>query len=362
VSISTLAGILLASTSAVTSDLPAATAAVDQSSAAMPVTATPPASAPMLADTVNPAIAATPIPAITSTTSTAPTLPVPAAVMDPTAPSAANPSGAGADQQNGIIVTARPKSVPGDPLLGVNVVSYQVVQKLDDAVVAPVSRSFKAGVPSPIRMGVRNVLNNLLEPIVFLNYVLQHKIGKAGETLGRFTLNSTLGVAGLFDIAKREPFHLPRHPNGFAFTLGYYGIKPGPYMFLPIIGPTTVRDLFGRWVDLLVMPMTLGKPFNQPIYSLSTTVFRALDERVETDDTLEKLRDTPDPYTAVKENYMRNRQAEIDVLRGKRKTVDGPLINEPTPPAVPAPIAAPEPAAPVPVAPVPASLPAPADQ
>ncbi|MFX6258432.1 MlaA family lipoprotein, partial [Acinetobacter baumannii] len=88
--------------------------------------------------------------------------------------------------------------------------------------------------PVPVRSGIRNFLYNLREPIVFVNFLLQHKAGKAAETLGRFVVNSTVGVGGLFDMAKRRPIHLPRRPNGFADTLGFYGVKPGPFLFLPL--------------------------------------------------------------------------------------------------------------------------------
>src|SRR3546814_1283739 len=76
----------------------------------------------------------------------------------------------------------------------------------------------------------------------FLNFLLQFKIGKAAETLGRFAVNTTFGVGGLFDVAKTMPFNLPYRRNGFANTLGFYGVEPGPYFYLPLIGSTTLRS------------------------------------------------------------------------------------------------------------------------
>jgi phospholipid-binding lipoprotein MlaA len=225
---------------------------------------------------------------------------------------------------NTITVTARPPARE-DPLQGVNSTTYSVTQSVDQAIVAPVSLAYKHAFPSRVRSGVRNVLENLHEPVVFVNFLLQHKIGKAAETLGRIVVNSTLGVAGLMDVAKKKPFNLPHRPNGFAFTLGYYGVKTGPFLFLPIIGPTTVRDIFGRWVDLLILPAAIGKPFNTPAYSISTVTFTALDERVQNDDQLTKLREgNSDPYAAMRKFYLDNRQAEIDALRGSHKPVDAP--------------------------------------
>jgi phospholipid-binding lipoprotein MlaA len=219
---------------------------------------------------------------------------------------------------DGIIVTGRKEAPPGDPLVGVNEVSYDVVQGLDKALVAPVSMAYKSAVPRPIRVGLRNFLNNLQEPLVFLNYMLQLKPGKAAETVGRFAVNSTVGAAGLFDIAKKKPFKLPRRNNGFGTTLGFYGVKPGPFLFLPIIGPTSARDIVGRWLDLLVLPTAIGKPFSEPTYAIATTTIRALDDRVEADKALTEIRDGPrDPYSAMRDAYLQRRQAEIDVLKGR---------------------------------------------
>src|SRR5258706_52610 len=164
----------------------------------------------------------------------------------PTEPAAPAPR-PGVDQ-NDIVVTGRPHA-PGDPLENVNAKSFAVTQSVDKAFVGPVALAYKKHVPAPVRSGLRNFLYNLKEPDVFLNFLLQLKPGKAMETLGRFAINSTIGGAGLFDVAKRRPFKLPRRPNGFADSLGYYGVKPGPFLFLPLIGPTTVRDLVASGLD-----------------------------------------------------------------------------------------------------------------
>lgn len=222
-------------------------------------------------------------------------------------------------EQAAIVVTAKPRHDPGDPVEAVNETTFSAVQAADTAFVGPMAMAYKSAIPNPARSGLRHFLDNLQEPVVFLNFMLQLKPGKAVETLGRFAINSTIGVAGLIDVAKKKPFRLPRHPNGFALTLGYYGVKPGPFLFLPLIGPTTVRDLFGRWVDLLVLPVAVGKPFTDPIYGATTLVFRSLDERAEADDRLRRLKDgSQDHYKALRDDYLRNRQAEIDQLHAKK--------------------------------------------
>ncbi|MBD3729673.1 MAG: VacJ family lipoprotein [Sphingomonadales bacterium] len=225
------------------------------------------------------------------------------------------------EELNVIVVSGESLESDQDPAAKVNLASYQAVQALDDAIVGPVAHGYEKGVPSPIRMGISNVINNLDEPVVFLNFLLQGKPGKAVETLGRFVINSTLGLGGLIDVAKKKPFNLPRRSNGLADTLGYYGVGPGPYLFLPLIGATTVRDLFGRVVDLSLVPFAVGKPLTSPVYSLSKGTLSALTERVANDDQITELRDEgSNGYIAMREFYLQKRQAEIDYLKGKRAT------------------------------------------
>lgn len=236
------------------------------------------------------------------------------------------------EPEDDLVVTARPGAPPGDPLQGLNVTSFTVVQAVDEAVTAPVALAYKRAVPSPVRSGLRNFLSNLQEPIVSLNYLLQFKPGKSAETLGRFAINSTIGVGGLIDVAKTRPFKLPRRTNGFAYTLGYHGVKPGPYLYLPLIGPTTVRDLVGRLGDLSVLPVAVGAPFNQAAFTIPTTSVRLLDERAEAEDGMRTLLEgTADPYSTIREDYLSRRQAEIDALRAKQPDKDRSSVPDPAP-------------------------------
>ena len=171
--------------------------------------------------------------------------------------------------------------------------------------------AYQKTVPDPVRSGLRNVLGNLREPVVFVNFLLQHKIGKAAETVGRFAVNSTVGVAGLFDVAKSKSINLPRRPNGFADTLGFYGVKAGAYLYLPLIGPTTVRDLVGEIADRMLLPTAIGSPFNTTAYSVPTNTVGVLDRRSEEDAQLRVLRVcNNDPYFASREFYLQRRQKE----------------------------------------------------
>lgn len=219
---------------------------------------------------------------------------------------------------NVIVVTGASEPPKVDPLEAVNEKTYQAVQAVDEAVVAPVAHHYEEGVPKPIRKGLHNFLTNLDEPVAFLHFLLQLKPGKAMETLGRFAINTTIGIAGLVDVAKREPFNLPHRPNGLANTMGYYGVGPGPYLVLPLIGSTTLRDVFGRMVDLSVLPAAVGKPLTEPAFVLSKGTLSSIDERVENDELLTRIQNSEYPYQAMREYYLTRRQAEIDVLKSKR--------------------------------------------
>lgn len=215
-------------------------------------------------------------------------------------------------------------------MLQLNAQSFEVVQDVDEALVGPVAMAYKDAVPKPVRHGLRNFLRNLTEPIVALNFLLQLKPGKAAETVGRFAINSTIGIGGLFDVAKRDPFKLPYRRNGFANTLGYYGVEPGAYLFLPLIGPTTVRDLVGGTVDGLLLPTVVGAPFNDPYFTLPAATLSALQGRIQIDEQLNALRtQSRDPYLDARDFYLKRRQAEIDALKGKVQYPDGdlPFVN-----------------------------------
>lgn len=241
----------------------------------------------------------------------------------PTDPVSPSPSPEpGQSEYTEIIVTPAPKS---DPLRALNAESFDVVQGVDDALVGPIALAYEKNLPGPVRSGLSNFLSNLGEPVVFLNYLLQLKPGKALETLGRFTINSTIGIGGLFDVAKKKPFNLPKRENGFANTLGYYGVKPGAFLFLPLIGPTTVRDVIGRVLDLSLVPFAVGRPFNQLAYTLPSGIIVSLDDRVAIDGQIQELKKSSDPYAATRELYLTQRQAEIDALRGKTSETVEPV-------------------------------------
>ena len=206
---------------------------------------------------------------------------------------------------------------PGDPYEKFNRRMFARYQKFDRAVLRPVALGYKQAVPRPVRSGIRHFFSNLGEPIVALNFLLQGKPGKAVATLGRFVINSTIGIGGLVDVAKSSG--IPHRPNGFGDTLGFYGVKPGPYLFLPVIGPTTLRDLFGSQVDGAVLPLAVGKPFNRLYYQLPRAVLTGLDERAQSEGDLNALLGSAvDPYATLRSVYLQDRAGEIAALHGRK--------------------------------------------
>lgn len=244
---------------------------------------------------------------------------------------------------NTIIVTGDLPAPSGDPLVKLNETTFAVTQKVDEAVVGPVAKVYEKDLPSPIRKGLRNFFRNLLEPVAFLNYLLQLKPGKAMETLGRFALNTTVGIGGLVDVAKKEPFNLPYRRNGFGNTLGYYGVGPGPFLVLPLVGATSLRDFLGGLADVSVLPTVVGKPFDSLVYAVPAYTVNSLEFRIEFDEKLTQIRDSVDPYTAMREVYLCQREADIAALKNRPPPRDcsvDALMADPVPPAGTAPVEA----------------------
>lgn len=221
-----------------------------------------------------------------------------------------------------IVVSGSVKAPPGDPLARANAKSYEVLQTVDDKFVGPVASGYEKTVPRPARMALRNFIRNLREPVGAMAFLLQLKPGKAVETVARFGINSTVGIGGTIDVARSKPFNLPYRQNGIANVLGYYGVGPGPYLFLPIVGPTTVRDLFGLITDRLVLPVAVGSPFDQPWYAIPINTVDALDYRNSADADFKRLRDADDPYSTYRAVYLQSRKDQIEALHGR-----GPLVG-----------------------------------
>ncbi|MFM5894587.1 MAG: VacJ family lipoprotein [Novosphingobium sp.] len=256
---------------------------------------------------------------------------------DTAAPAPAqSPPAAAPDDDPVIVVTGDPMARKQDPLRAINAQSFAVVNKVDDLFVGPVAKGYRHIVPEPARDGLHNALSNLTEPVVFVNDLLQLHPVRAGKTLLRFVINTTIGLGGLFDVAKKKPFRLAHHNNGFADTLGYYGVKPGPFLYLPLIGPTTVRDIFGRVIDLSLLPTAIGAPFNKPQFSLPQSALKSLDDRITFDARQTYIRQqTSDPYASERLYYLQIRANEIAGLHGKHPELSERFGSPPPPPSTP---------------------------
>ncbi len=200
---------------------------------------------------------------------------------------------------------------------------FSVHQSLDRAILRPAAMGYQHVVPRLIRTGLRHFFSNLNEPIVFANFVLQLKPKSATRTVVRFLINSTIGLAGTIDVAKSKAVELPHRPNSLGDTLGFYGVKPGPYVFLPLLGPSDLRDLFGSQVDGLLLPQVVGKPFDKLEYQIPHAILYGLDTRAEADADLRALLGGAlDPYATLRSVYLQDRAGEIAELKGR------PVVDE----------------------------------
>jgi phospholipid-binding lipoprotein MlaA len=240
-------------------------------------------------------------------------------------------TGAGPAQAPVPIAAPGLRHVPGDPLEKWNRRFFRGYQKADRRVLGPVARGYAHAVPKPVRYGLRNFFSNLGEPLVFLSYLIELKPGKAAETAGRFLINSTLGIGGLADVAKAPKVNLPHRPNSFSDALGYYGVKPGPFLFLPLVGPTSLRDLLGGQAEASILPFAVGTPFDRAEYQVTRAVTSGLEARAESDADLKALlADAVDPYATFRSVWMQDRQGEIDALHGHAHAkVNAPELAEP---------------------------------
>jgi len=233
-----------------------------------------------------------------------------------------------ADDENEIVVEGDYGPVETGPMAEFNETSYRLTQDIDAAITAPLAYGYRDGLPGPIRDGLGNVVRNLREPVNFLNFLLQFRIGDAIETLGRFAINSTIGLGGLIDVAGTSNINLPYRRNGFANTLGYYGVGSGSYLYLPIAGATSVRDIIGDSLDQLVVPTVVGKPFNTPEYGVPYFIVSNLEARLEVDQELERIGETVDPYAARRDTYLYRREREIAELRGREPPPPPAILRE----------------------------------
>jgi len=196
--------------------------------------------------------------------------------------------------------------VAHDPWEPLNRGMYAVHDTIDRFTLKPIARGYKAVIPSFARRGVTNFSQNLMTPRSSINNFLQGKIGPGFSDLGRFIINSTFGVLGLFDIATAEG--IPVYDEDFGQTLAVWGIPEGPFLFIPILGPNTLLDAVSIPVDLLSDPLIHydNASVRDKIYGLRVIDLRA---RLLTAEVL--LEGSKDPYLTLRESYLQNRRFQV---------------------------------------------------
>jgi phospholipid-binding lipoprotein MlaA len=217
--------------------------------------------------------------------------------------------------------TVPPKGTPAyqnyverdDPLEPMNRYFFEVNRGLDELVLKPASAAYNAALPDPVQNSIRAFLNNLHTPVILANDLLQGDGDRAYITFSRFMVNTTIGLLGVFDVASE--IGLQYHDDDFGQTLAVAGMRSGPYLMIPLLGPSNPRDLLGYVVDFAFDPLTFLAPSN---VRLGRTAVDTVDNRNRNRDVIKALQEgSVDFYTTVRDAFRQNRE---DQIRNKRAT------------------------------------------
>ncbi len=217
-----------------------------------------------------------------------------------------------------------------DPLEPTNRAIYAFNNGLDTIIMRPLALAYRAVVPQPLRTGIHNILNNLGTPVQLGNDVLEAKPRRAGDTTMRFFINTTVGVLGFFDVAKDWGY--PNHDNDFGMTLALWGVPEGPYLFLPLFGPSNPRDGIGLGVDSAMDPFTwVGQGAAVRALDWSRRVVSAIDGRERHLDDIDNIKKTAlDPYATFRSLYRQHRASQIETLRDDNRATIPVWFPQPT--------------------------------
>jgi phospholipid-binding lipoprotein MlaA len=213
-------------------------------------------------------------------------------------------------------LSKKPPGQVNDCFEGLNRATFSLNQGLDKAIFKPVAKGYRK-LPSPVRTGTSNVLVNISSLLTIPNNVLQGDFKKAGINTGRFVVNTTVGILGIFDVASKMDF--PEYEKeDYGQTFGVWGIGEGCYIVLPVLGPSTVRDTFGSFVNLLG-----GDPYynasthgnneylSDSLY-MKTKVITGIDFRAKNLESIDNLeKNSMDFYASVRSLYLQDRQQKI---------------------------------------------------
>jgi phospholipid-binding lipoprotein MlaA len=191
---------------------------------------------------------------------------------------------------------------PRDPWQRVNRGIFRFNDAFDRAVAKPVARTYVRVLPPPVRTGITNFFDNATYPVVIVNALLQGRLKPFARDTGRFVVNSTLGVAGVFDPASR--FGLPIEDRDFGQTFGKWGVPSGPYVVLPFLGPSDVRDGLGR------IPEEYAEPWvyiQNPYWDYGSLLLYEVNERADLLPLTDMAEKTFDPYAFERNAYLQQR-------------------------------------------------------
>jgi len=196
---------------------------------------------------------------------------------------------------------------PKDPFERYNRAMFSFNDSVDKAVVKPVATGYRKVVPQFARTGVTDFFSNAGDVWIGVNNVLQGKIGPGASDFGRFAINTTVGIGGLFDVASKAGLH--KHNEDFGQTLGRWGMGSGPYVVLPLFGPSDVRDGLGLAVDMYGNPLRYvnNVPTRNELYGV-----RLVDQRANLLDASRLMEEAAlDPYAYVRSAYLQHRRSLV---------------------------------------------------
>ena len=193
-----------------------------------------------------------------------------------------------------------------DPLESRNRSIYAFNESLDEAILEPSADVYDYITPNMLQKGFNNFFYNVNYPVTIINQLLQGNIEEALQDTLRFSINSSIGVFGLFDPA--SSMGLPQHDEDFGQTLAVWGVKEGPYLMLPFFGPKTLRSLTGDFTDVLFNPLL---NINDTNLKMKVNLINILQDRSDLSTLEEELDNSFDPYQYIKDSYFQNRTYKI---------------------------------------------------
>jgi phospholipid-binding lipoprotein MlaA len=231
---------------------------------------------------------------------------------------------AGTDGENNLSKKSKPVK---DCFESINRATFALNQGLDKVIFEPVAKIYRF-LPSPVRAGTGNVINNLSSLVTIPNNILQGEFKKAGVNTGRFAINTTVGVLGVFNVAKRMKF--PEYEKeDYGQSLGVMGVGTGCYVVLPVIGPSTVRDTVGSFANLLGGDVWYNVTVANNTQHVSdfdywaSRVGAGIDFRAKNIDSFENLeKNSMDFYASVRSLYLQDRQRKIENSKATTETMD----------------------------------------